>query len=387
MKIMKLYRALYWVVLICALLWGLYSGNRFSWLLFLLLLFVLLSALALDLWTIFSFSYLQKLDSQEGEKGQSVGLSLSIYNDKPFPFTHMKVRVETPDPEESRMLEIDLPPKEHCSFAFSLSMPRRGEYQVGMTKLSVQDVFGLLPMRMDLRLLPYYRQQPLLVLPRVRALSLPGGGDLAGSAGGTAVSASGQDEFSHLTSWQPGDRFSAVHWKASARTGTLLTRRYEDPAKENCLIFLDRAELSDTDSDLIAECAATLAHAHLARGDGVRLACSEHNAKQPPAALGLGDLTAVRQWLATVPFHELKSDVEALADTLCSEAFGRVYVLGGALSESIYKFLSEQADPLSCYYFQAKPLELRVGNGAELHIASFYQRDLEEFLREQLLEP
>lgn len=387
MTAMKLYRALYWVVLLCALLWGLYSGNRFSWLLFLLLLLTLAAAFALNLWTFFSFSYLQKLDAKEGEKGQSAELRLSIYNDKPFPFTRMKVRIEAPAPEESQVLDIDLPPKEHKDFTLSLSTPRRGEYLIGMTKLSVQDVFGLLPMRFDLRLLPYYRQQPLLVLPRVRFLPLPGGGALSGAAGGVGTSASGQEEFSHLTDWQPGDRCSAVHWKASARTGTLLTRQYEDPQKERCLIFLDRVELDDDNSDLVAECAATLLHAHLSRGDSVRLACSEHNGKQPPATEGMDHLTDARRWLATVSFHELKSDVEALADALHGESFGRIYILGGSLSESLYTFLAEQADPLSCFYFQAKPLELRVGNGAALHIASFYDRDLETFLHEQLLEP
>lgn len=382
---MKLFRALYWIVMLSALVWGLYSGNRFSWLLFLLLLLALLAALVLDLWTYLSFSYLQKLDLKEGEKGRTFGLSLSIYNDKPFPFTHMKIRVETPDPEESRALEIDLAPKEHCDFQLSLSMPRRGEYKVGMTKLSVQDVFGLLPLRMDLRLLPYYRQQPLLVLPRVRELSLPGGGMLAGSTGSAEPSASGQEEFSHLTDWQPGDRFSAVHWKASARTGSLLTRRYEDLQHENCLIFLDRAELDDADSDLIAECAATLLHAHLKRGDSVRLACSGQGAKEPPAVQGLSDFDDARRFLATVPFHELKSDVDALEEALSHESFGRIYLLGGSLSESLYTLLEGQVDPLSCFYFQARPLELRVGNGGEMHIASFYERDLEEFLQEQLL--
>ena len=382
---MKLYRALYWIVMLCALVWGLYSGNRFSWLLFLLLLFALLAALALDLWTYVSFSYLQKLDVKESEKGRTAGLSLSIYNDKPFPFTHMKVQIETPNLQESRALEIDLAPKEHCDFQLSLSLPRRGEYKVGMTKLSVQDVFGLLPMRMDLRLLPYYRQQPLLVLPRIRELSLTGGDQLSGSTGSAGNSASGQEEFSHLTDWQSGDRFSAVHWKASARTGTLMTRRYEDPQRESCLIFLDRVELDDADSDLIAECAATLLQAHLKRGDGVRFACSSQGAKEPPAVRGISDVTDARRWLATLPFHELKSDAEALEEALSEKTFGRIYLLGGSLSEGLYTLLEGRVDPLSCFYFQARPLELRVGNGGEMHIASFYERDMEEFLQEQLL--
>ena len=55
-----------------SLLYGLYSGNRVCYTLFFMQVLILLTALALNLWTILSFSYVQTLNTREAEKGQTV---------------------------------------------------------------------------------------------------------------------------------------------------------------------------------------------------------------------------------------------------------------------------------------------------------------------------
>lgn len=123
---MRLFRFCYWAVLVCALFCGLYSGSRLCWVLFMALGLLLLAALGINIWTACSFSYVQELSSPEGEKGGSVGLHIGIYNDKPFPFTRMRVTVQAPDPAEDRVLAIDLAPKADCPFDMNLGLPRRG---------------------------------------------------------------------------------------------------------------------------------------------------------------------------------------------------------------------------------------------------------------------
>lgn len=325
---MKLYRFLYRAALICAFLYGLYSGNRFSWVLFLALTLGLLAALGINIWTAWSFSYVQELSSPEGEKGQTVGLHIGIYNDKPFPFTRMKVAVEVPDSSENQALEIDLAPHTDCSFDFQLNLPRRGEFMVGMTRLDLQDVFGLLPMHFDLRRLPYYRQKPLLVLPRVREFALPAGG-IEQHTGGQSNPGPGQDEFAWLREWQAGDHLSRVHWAATAKTRTLFTRQYEDPAGGNCLIFMDCRTLPDDLADRLTEYSATLLCAHLSRGDFVRLLSGNPQTAQPEQAFSLTQLPELRQWLALLKFDQDAGNSEALAEVLATQAYSRVYVLGG----------------------------------------------------------
>lgn len=352
---MRAYRWAYRGVMLAAALFGLYSGRRLCWLLFLAMALVLLAALAVDIWTAYSFSFVQELSSAQGEKGRTVVLHIGIYNDKPFPFTSMRVTAEAIDPADNRVLDIDLAPRAGCSFDLSLSLPRRGEFKVGMTRLELQDVFGLLPMRFDLRRLPYYRQKTVLVLPRVRELELPPGPAARSPGGGGAAAGAGQEELSYLRAWAPGDRLSRVHWAATAKTRELLTRQYEDPAGGGCMIYLDCRALSDSLADRLAECAATLAYVHLRRGEPVTLRAQGHGPRQ---AFALRDLTGIRQWLALLPFDKEESPAGDLAAAVAGEPCGRVYLLGGEYDYELMRALELAEAP--CRYWLAgsgEPLE------------------------------
>lgn len=345
---MKLYRALYWTAMAGSALFGLYSGNRFCWLLFLLLALLLLAALLINIWTACSFSYIQELSSDQGEKGQTVGLHIGIYNDKPFPFSQMRVTAKAADPAEDQVLSIDLAPGENCSFDLELSLPRRGEFKVGMTRLELQDVFGLLPMGFDLRRLPYYRQKTLLALPRVREFRLPAGPGESAIRRGRSASGAGQEELSYLRDWAPGDRLSRVHWAATAKTGELLTRQYQDPAGGGCLIYFDCRRLDDGPADRLMECAATLLCAHLEQGEPVALRAEGREAVR---AFALGELTGLRQWLALLPFDRDRSPAGDLAEAFMDEPPGRVYLLGGEYDGELARTLDTSGIP--CYYWLA----------------------------------
>lgn len=378
---MKVYRVLYWLIMIGALLLGAYSGSRLCWLLFFVQALVLVAALGIDLWTAFSFSYLQKPNVDQGEKGQTVELHIGIYNDKPFPFTRMRVTVEALDPAENQTLGIDLAPRDSCAFDLSFSLPMRGEYLVGMTWLELQDVFGLLPMRFDLRRLPYYRQSSLLVLPRVEETALPGGMPEIINGGGSAAGA-GQEELSRLREWMPGDKMSRIHWAETAKTRTLYARQYEDSAGGLCLIWLDCRRLSDRSADRLAECAASLLYAHLDRGDLVDLRSGNPETRRPERAFSTADLTSLRQWLALLKFDGVKGEREALARDTAGEHYSRIYVLGGEFDPE----LARQLEPLeaSCRYWIAGALPANGQISSHIGIASLGQGELSAFLNRHL---
>ncbi len=380
---MKLYRFVYWALLICSLLFGLYSGNRFSWTVFLTLALVLLAALGVNLWTFFSFSYVQELSAEEEEKGRTVELHIGIYNDKPFPFTRMKATVEAPDPAENQTLAIDLAPKASCAFDLQLSLPRRGEFLAGMTRLDLQDVFGLLPMRFDLRRLPYYRQKPILALPRMGDFALPFTGAAQSVGSGRAAAGAGQEEYAYLRNWQAGDRLSRIHWAASAKTRALFSRQYENPAGESCLIYLDCHTLSDELSDRLTECAATLLCAHLSRGDSVRLLAGGET-EQPERAFTTAQLPALRRWLALLKFDEKAGNARGLRDILIGEQYGRVYVLGGAFDPAVAHALD--GSRFFWRYWLAGPLPEELTGRYQGCLASLGRQDVSEFLYQHLVD-
>lgn len=306
---MKVYRTFFYLLMAAALFYGLYSGNRVCYLLFIIQLITVLTAVALNLWTISSFSYVQKLSVREAEKGQTVTLHLGIYNDKPFPFTDMKVHIETPAKQDRQDLLINLAPHQEASYDFILTLPYRGEFMVGMTRLDIQDLFGLFPMHIDMRWLSYYHQISLLVYPHLIELLLPAPARTDSGSVGSAFtfSPSGRDELSHLRAYQLGDSLSRIHWKASIKTRSLVTRQYEDPSGGSCLIFLDsRAISTDSEvlSDRITECATAIIYAHLSAQNRVQLACQDTQYPQVRQAYSLAGFSILHQWLAMLPFSD-----------------------------------------------------------------------------------
>ena len=170
---MRAVRAGWFAVLGLSLVGGLASGLRAYYLVFFSMLFLTLCCAAMTLWTYFSFSYLQAAERAVAVRGETLSLRVGIYNDKPYPFTRMRVEVACADPAQRIALALDLAPRRDKQFDLALRLPYCGVYQVGMTRLSVCDCFGLLPLRFDLRNLPYYRMAELTVLPELTPLPPP----------------------------------------------------------------------------------------------------------------------------------------------------------------------------------------------------------------------
>ena len=387
---MKVFRIFYYTLMFAAWFYGQYSGSRIAFLLFIIQLMVLIVALCLNLWTIFSFAYVQTLNTTEAQKGQTVVLHLGIYNDKPFPFTHMKVHVEAPAPEECQDIIINLAPQENASFDFTFSLPYRGEFKIGMTRLDIQDLFGLFPMHIDMRWLSYYHQASLLVYPQLLDFTLPPSSrhSSAGQNGPAALFSSGQEEFSHLRPWVAGDNASRIHWKASMKLRSLSTRQYQDSTGENSMIFIDSQMIAHdpmATSDRIAECATALLHAHLAQNDCCQLCCGDALYLDVKTAFSLADFPVRHQWLALLPFRmeNVEDSALRLLQLASTNMPDHIYVLGSQFSTQIADALAQLYIP--AHYWLADPLDYRLAITApHVQLASFHETNLLLFLQRQL---
>ncbi len=94
-------------------------------------------------------------------------LHLGIYNDKPFPFTMMRLHISAVSDDDKIDVSFNLMPNSKIDFDLPLALPYRGEFRVGMTYLEITDIFGLCHMKFDMRKLAYYRQKELVIYPRL----------------------------------------------------------------------------------------------------------------------------------------------------------------------------------------------------------------------------
>jgi len=261
---------------------GLLTGRREFFLLLFIMGFVLLFSLALNLWTLLSFSYVQRTERRVCVKGGETSLRVEIYNDKPFPFAFMRVTV-APVARSSRVrLSFSLLPRSHASFTVPLFCPYRGVFGVGMTELEVNDSFGLVRTRFNMLSLPYYRQTEMKVYPRLADISLPSAkrtdAKVFGSTG--AHIAKQGESYAGLSKYTPGDPFKRVHRAVSAKRRELYVKTYDAPFETSVLIAMDTAVGGGDEeerlylADLACECAAAVAHYSLRTGRRVIFGCA-----------------------------------------------------------------------------------------------------------------
>jgi uncharacterized protein (DUF58 family) len=112
----------------------------------------------------------------------------------------------------------------------------RGLYQIGPLMLTVADPFGLVE---TTRL--FAESQQLLVTPKVQSLpTVRLGADRAGSGENRprAIAAAGEEDAT-VREYRDGDDLRRVHWRSTARRGSLMVRREEQPWQSKCALFLD----------------------------------------------------------------------------------------------------------------------------------------------------
>ncbi len=128
-----------------------------------------------------------------------------------------------------------LPAGGRRTVSYRLPTERRGKIAVGPLRLIRAD-----PLGMARRVSPCGDPEWLLVRPRVFALPVLPAGRARHLEGSTSDSAlSGTTTFHSLREYVPGDDLRHIHWRSSARLGTLMTRELVDASRPHTTIVLD----------------------------------------------------------------------------------------------------------------------------------------------------
>ncbi len=118
------------------------------------------------------------------------------------------------------------------SLTWLIDTSRRGSMLVGPTRLETGDPFGIAN-----RVLATRAPSPVLVVPRVHAIDA--GALIAASDHGDSGERAGSETFQSLREYVVGDPMKLVHWRSSARTGTMMVRRMVDTTVPWLLVVLD----------------------------------------------------------------------------------------------------------------------------------------------------
>jgi uncharacterized protein (DUF58 family) len=143
--------------------------------------------------------------------------------------------------------------------SYRLPTVNRGEIPVGPLTLTRSDPFGFF-----LRTTDYGGRLTLLVRPRTVPLALLASGREVSLDGPTAETApSGTTTFHALREYELGDDLRHIHWRTSARVGTLMVRQLVDSSEPRTTVVLDTCAdaYSDEDFEVAVDIAASVAAA------------------------------------------------------------------------------------------------------------------------------
>ena len=298
-------RALYFLLAALAfLLAALSTGSQIYYLLLIAMVCVFLLSLIAVSTSVLTLRVGLKGVRKTVERGASVPLCATVRHDTILPVKTIALRLSVPDETgELGTIELDAPPFISRSYELQLPCPHRGIYPIGVTDISVTDVFGLLNFKKKIDRCRFQVE----VAPRARKLpAMPlGTGDIESNRMPrmTEDNASPAD----VRLWREGDALKKVHWKLSMRKRELMVRTYEESAKPDTLILLDLSPLgllrahALTIEDAVCETGAAIARAQLEEGYPVRMPLA---AKQPTEVSGdnTAALPAFVSALTTVQF-------------------------------------------------------------------------------------
>lgn len=204
----------------------------------------------------------------------------------------------------ANVLFVRVPPRQSQAGFYRERLDQRGRYALGPIRISTRFPLGLIE-----RSLVLPAPGSLLVYPRVGRLTPQWKRDLLGAAEQVEVTQARagvfDDEFHRLREYRTGDNPRAIHWRSSARRGTLILREYQQHREQNLLLILDlfvNATIPDGPArlELLLSTAATLAveYRRECRGGTLTVVCGGRETWRQEAAGGAAGLDLLFDRLA-----------------------------------------------------------------------------------------
>jgi uncharacterized protein (DUF58 family) len=179
--------------------------------------------------------------------GEETAVRISITNAKRLPLPIVRVLLPLPEglypearPEPAALRghrrRLSIAGRTETTLRLPIFAPNRGEYWLDDFEITLSDPFDLAPLRRRIR-----PDRPLLVMPEPRVgiplrirRRLPFGAPTR-----AAVLYEDREHFAGVRDYEPGDPMHHVHWRLSAHTGRLQTKRFEPTRSAEVLFAVD----------------------------------------------------------------------------------------------------------------------------------------------------
>lgn len=249
----RLLRALYHVTkllliplcLVLTFVYAMLQGGFVSWFLFYSTIPIGLYSLLLPFYALRDAEVKRITNQNEYAAGEQFLSTITIKRRFPFPLLYLIIEDELPSQftncRQTKVNKVILFPglKRNISFQYAIDTIPRGEHTFSSVRVKTGDLFGMMEKEVTFSVLDTFLVYPQYVDITYRQLenhfeqgALSANINLAKDS---TISVGVRD-------YKPGDRFSWIDWKATARTNNIMTKEFEQQRSHNIMIFMDRTE-------------------------------------------------------------------------------------------------------------------------------------------------
>ncbi len=235
------------------------------------------------------------------QRGDDAVFQLSVFHAGLIPVGMLRLDVTSPDDAiGAGSIQPPVRPLKRINCRITLHCAHRGVYEVGISSVTVSDIFCFFTMSRRIR----HSAVKLIVppcTPDSEPLTLQPGDN--GPQGKVRIT---EDRSSPagIRDWQEGDSLKNIHWKISARRRLLTVRTFEESAKPDILYLMDCAPVNAMQShvrtleDVMCETCLGSIVAQLREGSTVRLPLHV----SPPTELAAQTLAEVPRFTDTLTY-------------------------------------------------------------------------------------
>jgi len=293
-----------------------YYGGNAVYALFYLTILIPIIAFLYTVYVYFRFRLYQEIGSHLITKGEWNDYSFVIANEDFLTYRNIKVNFlsdKSTIEAANQTTEYCLLPNEKEKLQTRIKCHYRGEYYVGVNQVEITDFLNLFTITY-----PMASKLKAFVLPRVVQLDqltiAPPQNDVKNP---TRFSNDAQEELdTEMRKYYPGDSRKRIHWKASARMGELISRKYQYIPKAQTVVFMDLVKIKDDElkvvgyEDKIIESVLAIVNFYAKRNIASRIVYEQSGLKQYPISTAddfnvFYKACVTLRFEGTLPVHEL----------------------------------------------------------------------------------
>lgn len=237
--------------------YAMFQGGFVSWFLFYLTLPMLIYYLVFIFYPIKDWQIKRVLEMEQVEAGQKIQVELKLNRRVPFPISYLIIEDSLPRSlgrifDRNRWSELFTNNKvsqreltvrtafhpnfrRQLTYSYHLTDLPRGIHTLESVRITITDLFGFITKTVDVPI-----QSTLMVAPASLELrlNLVSKNKLHGDQVHSTMHADRSSNITGARQYTPGDRLSAIHWKATAKTDTLMTKEFDQEYNRDGTIML-----------------------------------------------------------------------------------------------------------------------------------------------------